>query len=145
MTQWYIYFKSERSTLNHFLKELNKNGHLDFVKINNKEVRCEKLPALANIERVDIDRNTYSFLYTKEVKNVKKGTRCTTISIVGADYGLDANTLKTIEIAGRTLKPFEVQIVCEEKGPQPIYKGMWDFGKFKKLFLKEIEFNKKRK
>lgn len=149
MTQWYLRYKSKNENLSRFIKALEKSNLLEFMELhdrygkNRRRINFEDLPPINEINHIDLGLYVYSFVYGSEVKGVQPNTRCTTISIIGADEGLDKEILEIIRIAGETLKPYEFIVVCEEEGPTPIYKGKWDFKIFKKEILPQIEFRKK--
>ena len=156
MTQWYLKFKSEenavvvlfRALVNHkinisFIRTdkdyfSSRQKIVDIAKANNIPVKYEenKMIQLGITGHVDFDYGIcYSSLYPD-------GTRNTTISIIGADKGLSQEKLKEVKIIGEALNPSEFEVICEESGPEPVYKGPWNFQMFKKEILPKIKFEK---
>lgn len=153
MTQWNLYFESENKKIFDVIKALKKNKLLEFIELSDKygknriKINFKDLPPIEKIDHIDLGGHISSFLY-KGVKGVKPNRRDVAVYFFIESYvnngKISNNILNIIKVIGESLKPVKFKLICDEIGPKPVYEGEWDFERFKKNILPEIEFNTKK-
>lgn len=136
--EWYLRFKSENRKITNLFNKLKKNKLIGFIKIEGKEANLAEVKTINHVDQINIGWYLSSYI------NLDK-KRTTTVYVIGARKGIHKDVLKIIKIAGETLDPIEVSIIYEPEGPEPVYKGKWDFNFFKKEILPKIEWEKYEK
>lgn len=134
MTEWHLYFTTKKPHFMAFAKKLIEEKLIDFIKIGNKEVPLD-------LARIRSAKNSmYLGWYVRTFRH--RGTQQVVITLVGMDKGIHAEMLKTISLAGETLKPSECAVYPETYAQPPIYKGPWSLDIFEKKIRPQIEYDK---
>ncbi|MBU2634479.1 MAG: hypothetical protein KJ674_04510 [Nanoarchaeota archaeon] len=155
--EWYLRFESENERILDLIKALKKENLLDFIELIDKygkirrKIKFEELPPLKKINNIKLGNCISSFVYgpgvkkeefSKEPEYINPNTRSTTLYIIGASKGLDKKFLKILKIMGNTLNPSKFKAIDVMSGPDPFYKGNWNFEFFKEKILPKIEYEK---
>lgn len=150
---WHLRFESKNEKILDLIHAVKDNPLITFIEIlddNGRHIKrldLTKLPPIKQIDRIVLGHyiSSFKYKYGDKIKNIDSNLRATILSILlNEGERLDNDYIQLLKIMGKTLDPIEFEVIFEEHGSTPIYKGKWDFEMFKKDILPKMEWDKEK-